>query len=487
MLSLGFYALTARGHTGSIDEESLLFASARLVEGAAKLFNLTLVIPEPPWQGTGVFTSYEPGQPLLAIPFYMVGSFLAGLFPAESHTYVTRLVITLFGALVSAATVARLYQLGRRLGQGGGAATFMAATYATGTLAWPYARTFFREPLVALAFASAAYAFIRWRERPGWRAAMVGWGWVLLAVTTKLAALFAVPIFAAYFGYVYFKRPRASVRDAGLAMPTRKGPGRARLGGLIAIVVALAILLTGGLILQNRWAQIGPYLDRTGIFTGDFSYVPLALYGLTLSPGKGLLVFAPPALAGLAGLCLLFRQRRAEAFLLAAVSALFLGVYSFNPSWHGGASWGPRYLLPVLPFLVAPVGTLAQSLWPGRHSMRGQVGLALVANLLAAGVLVQVAAISVDPVNYYLRAFERRPLTMGGGPAFLQEIHFDPALSPVTGHLALATEYAGNLVAGRNHFRQVPFEREPYLQYFRDARSLDFALAHLYEWSRAPK
>ncbi|MDQ3927809.1 MAG: hypothetical protein M3328_01550, partial [Chloroflexota bacterium] len=341
---LALYVLTSRGHTGSIDEESLLYASSRIVHAALGMFNVAWPLQEPSPGVFNLFTTYEPAQPVLAVPFYLVGSLVASFFPLESQTYVTRLIVTLFGAVVSAATVARLYQVGRTLGQASAAATFMAITYGVGTLAWPYARTFFREPLTAFALVSGAYAMLCLQEGGNWRQAAVSWGWVLLGVMTKLAAVFTVPIFAVYFARIYLPRRRS---DHG---PSETQAGaKWHSGWVMAAAAGVLIIVLAGIVFQDRWKQIGPYLSQIGLFTGDFSYVGTALYGLTLSPGKGLLVFAPPVLAGLAGLYLLFWQRSAEALLIAVLALVFIFVYSLNPSWHGGATWGPRYLLPVLP------------------------------------------------------------------------------------------------------------------------------------------
>src|SRR5207247_920371 len=79
------------------------------------------------------------------------------------RTYITRFVMTLFGVLVAALTVAQLYLLGRAVGYGPRMAVLTAAAYGLGTLAWPYSRTFFRDPLAGLALLAAALAAARWR------------------------------------------------------------------------------------------------------------------------------------------------------------------------------------------------------------------------------------------------------------------------------------------------------------------------------------
>jgi hypothetical protein len=72
-----------------------------------------------------------------------------------------------------------------------------------------------------------------------------------------------------------------------------------------------------------------------------------------LSSGRGLLTLTPVVAAALAGLAALYRRgHRAEACVCGSLALLFVGYSSgfFDPM--GGFSPGPRFLVPVLPFLA---------------------------------------------------------------------------------------------------------------------------------------
>jgi hypothetical protein len=85
----------------------------------------------------------------------------------------------------------------------------------------------------------------------------------------------------------------------------------------------------------------------------------IGVFGLTLSPGKGVLWFALPLVAAIAAYPRFYSRRPVEAVALAVLVLLWLLTYavlgSGTVAWDGGWSWGPRYLLPVLPFALVPL------------------------------------------------------------------------------------------------------------------------------------
>lgn len=82
-----------------------------------------------------------------------------------------------------------------------------------------------------------------------------------------------------------------------------------------------------------------------------------AIWGITFSPFRGLFVLSPLLLLAVPGLVLWWRsgEHRPE-FWVALTSTL--AMFLFNASsvmWWGGFAVGPRYLLPMLPFMALPI------------------------------------------------------------------------------------------------------------------------------------
>jgi hypothetical protein len=117
-----------------------------------------------------------------------------------------------------------------------------------------------------------------------------------------------------------------------------------------------------------------------------------ALWGLVLSPFRGVVFFAPPALL-MAALYVRSAGRRPAAWLhpLSLLGISYLLLVGSYYMWWGGWSYGPRHLLPPLAVLFFEgVGLLARSRFP-RAVFYGLCGVGLAFALAAkvtAGELV---------------------------------------------------------------------------------------------------
>jgi hypothetical protein len=172
-----------------------------------------------------------------------------------------------------------------------------------------------------------------------------------LLLTTRIAAGVAVPVIGLYVLWACW---RASA-----------GRAQGRLQHVVLCLLPFALGLLPGLLilLWYNLARFGaPFASGYGSEASLFT-TPLlvGLHGLLLSPGKSVLLYAPPLLLALPGAVALWRRGAPGAALLAG--GLFLShllLYARWGEWEGGGVWGPRFLLPV----VAPLLVLAAGLWP---------------------------------------------------------------------------------------------------------------------------
>jgi hypothetical protein len=151
----------------------------------------------------------------------------------------------------------------------------------------------------------------------------------------------------------------------------------------------------------------------------------LGLYGNLFSLGRSVFLYSPPTILLLFAFREFYRRQRAEALLFVSIIAIYFLVYSSFGDWHGGWAWGPRYLLPMLPFMIIPVG----------YFLEGGAKLAIAAAITAAGVFVQVLGLGVSYGNVY---WDWVKMGLYPDSAFL----FVPEISPIPTHF-------NNLIDGR--------------------------------------
>jgi hypothetical protein len=297
------------------------------------------------WVSTGMtMSAFEPGQIVLGAALHLI----ANAFPRVGNVH----VVLLANVFVTALTAVLLALYVWELGYGESVALVTALIYGTCTIALPFAKTFFREPLSALFLLLGAYGMLILGRRgslSGGCLAVVGLG---MAAATKKSSLLALPVCAPFF-WLYLREAICRRRwRLSLSRPLRLVLGLLLLAGvLIAVVVLVRSELFAPVtrVVRERLVRIAPLQG-----------VALALYGFILSPGKGVFVYTPLFLACFAAFPWFWREHRREALLCGILPLIFLVGYAYTDEhvWWAGLGWGPRFLVPVAPFLTIVLAPL---------------------------------------------------------------------------------------------------------------------------------
>ncbi len=314
------------------------------------------------------YAAKSPGLAFATLPAYLVLKAAGGAKPVagDRAAEIKQLwYLTIWGAVLPAAILLLLvYLVADRLEPGYGLAA--AVTLGAGTMVLPFATLFFAHSLSSM-LVFAAFAVL-WRERRGpARLSLVLAAGLLagLAATTDFPD--AVP--GAIVGLYVLARQERVRRAAAY------GAG-ALLGGLPTL-------------LFNQWAFGTPFKfgGYANVSLPGVSHANKAgLYGVTAPSFRaaaellfapiGLLTLMPVLVLGAVGAVLIYRNgHKAEALLIGGVAAgnlLLISAYNGGDTATngplGGGTPGPRFLMPMLPFLALgiaaayrrlPVTTLA--------------------------------------------------------------------------------------------------------------------------------
>lgn len=411
------YALTGGGRIVGSDEVTMLeLGRAMLKGGIAVPEGATLTGPH-----GRHYTKNAAGQAVLALPVIAAGEMAAQKIPLSPNRRVLagRAITSFFNALITALLLGAFYRAARHLGVR--ARPALAATLMLGftTPLWVYAKSFMAEPVQALGLLLALEGAARaggGESRASWIAALG----VLLAVSVKLAML-----------------PLALL----CLLPLRGAPRRAWIAPVLGLAAAVA-----GHLLYNQMRFGTPWETGYGAQASLAAYttpIRTGLHGLLLSSGKGLLWFAPALWLLPAGWFAMRRAgpnqaRVATAALFACAAAVLL--YAKFEHWAGDGSFGPRYLVPILPLAFVVV---AFALNTGSRVLAG-----IAAVLAIAGFAVQVGGVGIY-FGAQMREAGDYPYKLPlNHPEFMRESHFEPAHSPILGHWRMLVRNAREHVTG---------------------------------------
>jgi hypothetical protein len=433
---VGIYVATASGWFHIVDEASR-FA---LTESVAKRGALdTNAIAWTQWvklprevQGAfgpegDVYSKKSPAQSFLAVPFYLVGWLLPGLSMLQTALWLNAVVTALVAVLLACTVLALGYRLRVALLSG--------ALYGLGTIAWPYATHFFGEPLSTLAIIGTFYAILRLRQTGKKRyAAGAGVMAGLMIATSFSHALLLLPL-GAYLLYAVGTRWRAT----GVGTPDGAPAGRrgdlVRSVALFAVplICALGLLVWYNAIRFGTLFTTGYDFDAGEGFSGNWLQ---GLWGLLLSPYRGFFWYTPLAFASVVAWRGFTRRHKAEGWTIAILSLLLVGLYAKWWMWWGGFAWGPRFLVPLSPFVVL---VLAPCWAAGQRDAWPRIALAMLA---ALSVAVQILAVTANYVNFETVLRTLYPTDLAdplkyGPPALINPVH-----SPILGQVRLLLENA---------------------------------------------
>jgi hypothetical protein len=356
-----------------VEERTVRIDSYVANTGDYALYNGHAYTDKPPGLSFIALPAYYILQPIIDTPLVRerlerIGSSAAfgatlneqgtGLRSDKIRFALVQYVLTLVAVATPAALLGVLFYAALlRLGLNSTLAGFGALAYGLATPALPYSGNFYSHQLVAALLFGAF--FVAW---PPAEPALTKRRFIaplLCGLLLGWAVISEYPVApaAAMIGLYALLR-----RGWGWAVPLVIGGA---IPGLLLIsydLAAFGTILPVGYAYSALWQE----QHQTGFMSLTYPQ-PEAIWGLFFSIFRGLFVRAPWLLFALAGYILWWRSQRLrlEWWVLVLVPFSIGLIYSSSGMWWGGYGVGPRYIVPMLPFLA-----LIASWWLSQQQQR---------------------------------------------------------------------------------------------------------------------
>lgn len=360
----------------------------------------------------GVFiesSKYGLGFSIVVVPFYIATKIFAQWFDPKIIEVFTRFAPMFANVFITALTCAILFLFSYHLFSSKRIAFIVTILYGFATLAWPYSRYDFSEPLTSLCLLYSIYALFRFQitHKKYW--IMLSSIALSYAIFTRVVEFVIIPIWFFYLLWIFKKE---NIKP-NITLSMR---------AIFPLIITIILFF---------WYNFYRYGDITStgyehdIYSSRMFFKTMftGLYGLLLSPGKGVFWYSPSLILSLVAYPIFWKKDRSLFIVCLAVILVHLFIYSGWIAWEGGWCWGPRNLVPIITLLILPIGY-----WIRKYQWSSFIWI----TLLSYGIIVQFLGI-VYPFNIYIQS------TIEQGVNF-NDLLFKYHYNPISGNLLLAIE-----------------------------------------------
>jgi dolichyl-phosphate-mannose-protein mannosyltransferase len=415
---LTFFVLIASGRFGGDGIDNFLTAESIVLDGDLKIHDRPFEVDEMSYSKrdsvseTRVsYSGYGVWLAVLLVPFYCAGHVLSTMFQNIPHDYITQFAVSFFNPVILSILAVVLFDLLRRLGYSQKTCFLTTIIYSICTMNVVYSRSGFAEPMVALLVLLAANLTLKYYRKGEILTIFSASACIVYAGMIKKNSFILLPVFVGFFVYIIFFQNRGRrIRDRLVHLCVLMLPFAV---GLLLILLQNKIMYGG---VQNT--EFGTLQDMLGKVRTD-GYPGKGLYYYLLSPGKGYLIYNIAMVPGLFAINKFFKKNRYVCLFFLGMLLSNILFYSFIFVRGSLFSWGPRYLLPTLPFLAVFFAQFVQE----QEALKKKLA---VVGFAITGFLLQLPNFFINFSKYIFFVKEQLKLE-----EYL--INFMPELSPIKG------------------------------------------------------
>jgi hypothetical protein len=348
--------------------------SVLLIDGY-KRFDLTASLVE---KGTVIEScKYAPGQSIIQIPLYLIGKLVASTQDWESPVYISKFFVNLLNPLITPLITVLLFLICDKMAFSKRTSIQISLIYAFCTMAFNYSRFNANEPLLSLILIASCYFLLCFKE-DNQNIYFLAFCFMLFLLPIDNYAMFPLACILAVFSLV--KRNKINLRSSHF------------------VVVSLFIVFSALVCLYYNFSRYGsPWLTgyRGEGFTTPFY---IGIYGLILSPAKSILLYNPVFLFTIVSVRSFIKGKYPPVIKLyfVTITCYLLIVYSMWGCWQAGAAWGPRFLVPMIPFLLIPIGKVLDDY---KYKIKWKKFAIIL--VITISLIIQLTSVVVHFKHYY--------------------------------------------------------------------------------------